>query len=292
MSRRRRKTNFEESIEWNMRSYQHYLTRLTELAISMFDWENLPLTMNSRYLEISLFNSGNAIAFRDEDLGGDMLNLDCTVYGGFNVYGDPVKRRAYSKYNNYQKILDETDSVIIWNNYMRTNSVYDIELYARRLAKLDRVVDVNSNAQKTPILIKANEKQRLSMLQVYKQYEGNEPVIFGDDSLTLDGVTVLQTNAPYVSDKIYELKVKYWNEALTYLGISNLSVNKKERLITDEVQRNQGGTIASRNSRLKMRQKACEDINTMFGTNISVTYHEFDNNELTLDGETGGEFDE
>ena len=75
-------------------------------------------------------------------------------------------------------------------------------------------------------------------------------------------------------DKLYTLKTQIWNEALTYLGISNISIQKKERLITDEVTRNQGGTIASRYSRLESRRQAVEKINEMFGTNVEVNYRE------------------
>lgn len=61
---------------------------------------------------------------------------------------------------------------------------------------------------------------------------------------------------------------------MTYLGISNINIQKKERLITDEVTRNQGGTIASRYSRLQARREAVDKINAMFGTNIRVDYRE------------------
>ena len=106
------------------------------------------------------------------------------------------------------------------------------------------------------------------------QYDGNEPFIFGDKSLNTNGLKVLKTDAPYVADKLYELKVQYWNEALTYLGISNVNVMKKERMIQDEVQRNQGGTIASRYSRLEARREACKAINNMFDLDIWCDYRE------------------
>ena len=112
------------------------------------------------------------------------------------------------------------------------------------------------------------------MLNLYKEYDGNSPVIFGDKNLDIKGMQVLKTDAPYVADKIYELKNNIWNEALTFLGISNLNVQKKERLITDETIRSQGGTIASRYSRLNARRQACEEINRMFGLDIWVDYRE------------------
>ena len=102
---------------------------------------------------------------------------------------------------------------------------------------------------------------------------------------------MLKTDAPYVSDKIYQLKIQYWNEALTYLGISNLNVQKKERLVADEVVRSQGGTIASRYSRLEARREACRKINVMFGLNIDVDYREDfreADDEIMFTGATGG----
>ena len=110
------------------------------------------------------------------------------------------------------------------------------------------------------------------MLNLYKEFDGNSPVIYGDKALKTSELKVLKTDAPFIADKLYTLKTEIWNEALTYLGINNVNVTKKERLITDEVQRNQGGTLASRNSRLGMRQKACEEINKMFGLNMWVEF--------------------
>ena len=129
---------------------------------------------------------------------------------------------------------------------------------------MDRAIDININAQKTPVLIQCTEQQRLTMVNLYQKYDGNEPFIFGDSNLDLNGFKVLRTDAPFVADKIRQEKTQTWNEALTYLGISNTNVTKKERLISDEVIRSQGGTIASRYSRLEMRRQACREINNMF----------------------------
>ena len=269
----RKKTNFGESLLMNNATYEQYFNRLMELSISMFEWKNLPSTCDVRYLELALFMNGSAVFFQDDVLE-DYVALDVICSGRLDVYGNPVLRRAYSRYNNYQKLLKGSNSVIIWNNYTRTNSVLDVEMFAKRLYNLDRIIDINANAQKTPILIKCDETQRLTMLNVYKEYDGNSPVIFGDKALNSNGLDVLSTGAPYVADKLYTLKTQIWNEALTYLGISNINVQKKERLITDEVTRNQGGTIASRYSRLESRREAARKINDMFGLNIEVNYRE------------------
>ena len=190
-----------------------------------------------------------------------------------NVYRIPINRRAFAD-NGYQKNLTDKDSVIIYNNMIRTNCKMEVQMFSRRLWDLDRSIEVNARAQKTPVLVTAPEQQRLSILNAYKEMDGNSPVIFGDSGLNKDGITVLQTGAPFVADKLYTLKTQIWNEALTYLGISNMNVQKKERLVTDEVVRNMGGTIASRYSRLEARLQACEMINSLFGLDIDVQYRE------------------
>lgn len=268
---RKRDLQFCESAYMNNRTYLQYYNRLTELAISMFEWQNLPETVDQRFLEMCLFSDGMCVFFQDEVLG--YLSLQCMIGGKLNVYRIPTDRRAYAT-NGYQKELNGTNSVIIFNNYLHTNSMLDIEMFSKRLYNLDRAIDVNANAQKTPVLIQCDESQRLTMKNLYKQYEGNEPFIFGSKGLDANGLKVLQTGAPYVADKLYELKIQIWNEALTYLGISNINVVKKERMITDEVTRNQGGTVASRYSRLESRRQACKQINEMFGLDIWVNYRE------------------
>lgn len=269
---RRRKSNFEESLAMNNYTYMQYAYRLMELSISMFEWKNLPESIDERFLEMVLFTDGHAVFFKDDELG-DYLALQCLINGKLNVYRIPINRRAFAV-NGYQKQLTDKDSVIIFNNMLHTNSWLDVKMFAKRLYNLDRIIDVNTNAQKTPILIKGNEQQRLTLTNLYKEYDGNAPVIFADKSLDMNALQVLLTQAPYVADKIYQLKTQIWNEALTYLGISNVSFQKRERMVSDEVTRSQGGTVASRYSRLNARRQACEQINKMFGLNIDCDFRE------------------
>lgn len=271
-NRKREKTLFGESATVNNLTYMQYLNRLTELSVSMFEWKNLPPTVDARYLELHLFETGSMVYFDDDVIGN--LCLDCLPSGRLDVYGNPVLRRAYSGYNNYQKLLKESNSVIIWNNYLHTNSILEMKMFARRLYNLDRIIDVNANAQKTPVLIQGTEQQRLTLKNLYKEFDGNSPFIFGDKNLDLNSLKCLQTGAPYVCDKLYNLKQMYWNEALTYLGINNTGAQKRERMLSIESSQAQGGTISSRYSRLQSRREAVEKINAMFGTNIEVNYRE------------------
>lgn len=286
---RKKDREFWETAGTNNATWRQYYNRLVELSISMFEWKNLPDTVDPRFLELTLFSEGQAVFFLDEDIG--FLALQNAAYGNLDVYRIPTIRRAYAA-NGYQRDLSDKDSVIIFNNYLHTNSMLDVQMFSKRLYNLDRIIDVNANAQKTPVIIICDETQRLTMENVYKQFDGNAPVIFGNRNININDLKTLNTGAPYVCDKLYELKTQIWNEALTYLGISNINITKKERLVTDEVTRNQGGTIASRYSRLQARREACEKINAMFGLNIWCDYREdyqqIDNaNDTTEGGESG-----
>jgi hypothetical protein len=281
----RKRNLWGESAVLNTQTYRYYLERLMELSISMFDWKNVPDSIDTRFLETVLFNNGSAVFFYDEDLnirtglsnqlqdGGTYLVLPVAMSGNFDVYNIPTDRRAYAS-NGYNKKLNQNNSVIIYNNMVRTNSRLMCKLYANRLWDIDRTIDINAKAQKTPVLIQCDETQRLTLQNLYEQYSGNIPFIMGDKNLDISSVKVLKTDAPYMGDKLYDLKSQIWNEALTYLGISNVNFMKKERMVSDEVIRNQGGTIASRYSRLQSRRNAADMINKMFGLNIEVDYRE------------------
>ena len=280
---------FWESAVRNNMSWRQYFNRLIELSVSMFSWKNVPDTIDVRFMELALFSQGHVVFFYDDVMG--YLCLRCALGGRRTVYEIPIDRRVITS-TGYTANLDNSNSVLIFNNYLHGPSSLDVEIFSRRLFDIDRTIDVNVRAQKTPILITCDEKERLSMLNMYKQYDGNAPVITATDNLNPDKFSVLSTAAPYVADKLMTLKNQIWNEALTYLGISNMNINKKERLLNEEITKTQGGVVANRYSRLKMRQKACEEINKMFGLNISVEYDSDTIAQLLEDSNKGGELDE
>lgn len=258
-----------QSAELNNKTYIDYYNRLMELALNVFEWENLPPSVDERFLELTLYEMGYCLYFNDEIIGN--LALTCTIGGQLDVYRIPVLRRAYAV-NGYNKMCSTKDSVLIFNNYLHTPTQLTIELFARRLYEIERAIDVNVKAQKTPTLILSSEQQRLTMQNLYMQYDGNEPFIFGDKNMDIEGIKSLKTDAPFVADKLEILKHQIWNEALTFCGIENSNQDKKERLVSDEVGSNYGNIEAQRNVMLNVRKQACKKINAMFGTNIDVHF--------------------
>lgn len=279
MGRKRNKQSeaFFRSLLMNTWDYTQYEDMLTEIALSRFKWDGLPDTCDERYMERALLFQGKAIYFRDDVMGVD-LTLKVALGGKFDVYGIPVRRRAYGS-NEYNYMCSNKDSVIIWNNLGHRPTFPIISNFAMRMYDLDRTIDVNARAQKTPVLITCEESERLSMENIYTQYDGNRPVIYGSKALNPQSLQVLRTDAPYVSDKIYQLKVNLWNEAMCALGVANIAMQKKERMVSSEVTQTMGGTLAQRYSYIEARQRAADEINKMFGTDITVVYRDADMDE-------------
>lgn len=255
----------------NQRTYDYYFQRLTNIALSVFEWKNLPITVDPRWLELSIFRNGMCLFFKDDVLG--YVALPCAIGGTLDVYNIPTIRRAYAA-NGYQAMRTNQDSVIIYHNYLHDVPVWDLEMFATRLADYQRTIDVNVNAQKTPVALLVDDNEVATWKNTYIQWAGNVPLIFGNKAMNPNNMSVLKTDAPFVGDKIQEMLVQVWNDAMSYLGVSNVNVTKKERLITDEVQRNMGGVLASRYSPLEMRRDAAKHINDMFGLDIDVDYRE------------------
>jgi hypothetical protein len=152
------------------------------------------------------------------------------------------------------------------NNWQRIPTSSTIELFCQRLAEAEMTAAVNIKAQKTPVLIVVDENQRLMMENLYAQYDGNRPFIFGDkNQLSENAIKCISTGADFIADKVMDYKKSIWNEALTFLGVNNLSNEKKERLITDEASSNNELINLNLQSMLIPRQEAAKQFNKLFG---------------------------
>ena len=246
-----------------------YLNRLKEYALNMFEWINLPKTVDARFIELVLFEEGKINFFEDKLIG--FLALRVNESGKQNVYNEFNKKYIYAN-NGFSRVRNLRNSVTIYNNYLRTPTYTTVNLYAIRLARVTRAIDLNIEAQKTPILITCPENQKLSLKNVYEQYKGNAPVIYTDSEFNLDSVKVLKTDAPFVVDKLTLYKHDLWNEVMTFLGVNNSNQDKKERLVANEVDANDEQIEQARFNMLDARKDACKKINDMFGLNIDVKF--------------------
>jgi hypothetical protein len=264
--------NYEKQL--NNITFTDYYYKLKLLATSVFEWEGLPSWMDEKWIESFLFEEGECMIFEDEERG--LMISKCVQNGNVNTYGEPtVLSPAGIDVPSEKSFIVDVDCVHIRNNDFVIPTAFFIKQFAYRLAEISRTIDVNVNAQKTPVLVLGSEKQKLTLKQVYSKWEGNEPVIFGDKSLEgLELIRVLKTDAPVVFPQLQTQKQNVWNECLTFLGINNANTDKKERLITGEVEANDVHIDLSADCFLKARERACEKLNELFGTNISVKIRE------------------
>lgn len=251
-------------------TFNDYYFRLALLAQSVFEWKGLPEGIDEKHIERYLFQEGSCMFFRDPELG--WMVTKCLQAGDLNYYDEPTT--LYPEATNYMKVQsyeNGEDCVLICNNDFKIPTRRTIRLYAARIAELQRTADINIIAQKTPVIVKGSEKQRLSLKQVIRQWFGNEPLIFGDKTLDTTEMKVLNTAAPFVADKLTIEKNKLWNECMTFLGVDNANTDKKERAVDDEIQANNQQIELSAHVMLKAREQAAEAMSVMCGKKITVS---------------------
>ena len=264
-------SDFEDAMLLNSQTYTDYLERMKKICLSMFEWVNLPETMNSRYLEMCLYYKGQAALLYDEDYG--FINTQAADSGYINIYGLPTKINCYSySYNKMRELYvpntnlpAEEECILVMNNYQRVPTAATICLFAERLTEAQRAADVNIKAQKTPLLLLTDKNQELTLRNMYAQYDGNSPVIFGDRNVLADKpIDSINTNAELVANDIRTYMEGIWNDFLCFVGINNLS-EKKERLITTEANTNNELVNLNMQSYLIPRKQACKEFNDKFG---------------------------
>lgn len=255
----------------NFATYNMYLRQLLTLAENVFEFKNLPSFIDVSYINKQLLRKGSIAFFQDEVLG--LLALPYIVVNGLDVYGRP-KRIEVLGQNGYRRILNSDEFVIMYDNNGRYPLYLDICQYAERIALDTRTADINIAQQKTPRVFKTSTEKERSVRDIVNNVDGYENTIITYENMDLDETSMVLAPAPYVTDKIDLHKQNDYNEFLRLIGVSNLSYQKKERNISDEIQAMQGGTIASRYSRFEPRKRAVEEINKKFDLNIEVQYYD------------------
>ena len=263
-------TETELTMFLNNATAVDYYDRLMMLATSIFTWKGLDEIAGfgaSRFLEQSLFRFGKASFIKDDELGYLVTNVNPA--GKLNNYYLPVRVECYAP--GYNKQFDFDDVVYIMNNELQKPTSSTIALFSNRLYNVERTMDVNLNSQKTPILIEGETTALLTLKNLYMQYDGNVPVIYGKKNYDLNNsLNVLKTDAPYVVDKLEIHKHELWNDCLTFLGINNMNTDKKERLIVSEAESNDDLINYYLNCFYKTRKQACDLINKKYNLDIKI----------------------
>lgn len=251
--------------------FMYYFTKIKNLFINRFRWIGLPDYIPPWFLEQTLFYRANAIFAHDKSV--DMYGIfRGNLTGMPDIYNVPDIREVYAT-PGYLEEYDKEHSVIIWDNPSKLPFYYEAYMYARALANAWETREMNMFVQRTPFVIKSPEQMKLTYDIIGQQYQLKVPVIKINDSVDIKNLDVLNLDAPYLVTNITEYMNMVWSQLLTDLGYESNPINKKERLISQEVMGNNGETEAQRNVGLDLRIRACDAINKIFGLNVSVEFN-------------------
>lgn len=258
-------------------------------ACDVFEWEGLPESINTRFLEACALMNGKALVTVEN---GVPLALICSPAGGVNVNGEWVK--AYGTgLNGFNKefslYLGETDNsvityspatiekvtpnaVMLKDNALMFPYVRFIYDYAAKIADVSRSLDVIAKVLKSPVLITAPEQLRAGIINAVKAVDENNVAVVSASGLPIDAVKVLDLGAdPQRVLQLWEYRENLKAEIREKLGIQNNPDNKKrERMITAEAEANTQQTRTNLEKRLKYRKEFAENLNAFYGWNVSV----------------------
>lgn len=255
----------------NTIAYRHHLNNLLMIATTRFKWDGLPEEVDERFLETTICERGSILFFTDEVMG--FLTLPFTYGGPLDVYRNPILRNAYAV-NGYRRMCDKTNSVIIYNNYLRISIYPELCYYAEKLAVVDRMIEINLNLHKHPKLLICDESELSTMKAAMRSYDDFEDAIYGKKGLNLQNIQALDFGAPYICDKLWELKLNIYNEVLSYLGVQSVPRQKNAHVIESEINAENGATYASSDGFLMARLNACAEINVKWGLDVWVHYND------------------
>lgn len=251
-----------------------YREKIMEMVLSLFEWKNIPDSMNSRYLEETLHRQGDAVIARHKKTG-DVCNFRlANRKGELDIYGEPIIF-GVTAHDYHDETLDKSEAVIMYNNRIRRSTFRVINHIAFKLAEADLIISQNMSAQSSPVLITGPEHMKKDLLALYRAKSNFVPIITGDKKLSDEvEIKVLNTDVPYIIDKIDTHKHVIWNEGMTFLGVDNANQEKKQRMITGEIDANDTQINMFRQSMMMERVKGAEAANLLFGTNIEVEFND------------------
>lgn len=256
--------------------YSIYGRILMELTMSRYRWNNLPDTVEERYIERVLIESGLGAFVQPPNIGVTMF-LRASNVNITNSYGNPTELHLMGDNAIIQFKAKASECAPCWSNWTRTPDVDIIAYYASRLQEFDRTIDINHKALRMPFIVSVDQDTRNAAIEAFKAVLNGSPALINYDSGMGDTIaqkiSVFNTGAKGEDVlQVQEARTRIWNECMTMLGVKSANTQKKERLITDEVNSVEEQLEVIRSSGLKSRQQAAERCNELFGTNISVQF--------------------
>lgn len=249
----------------NLLTYNTILAENTSLAKNVFKIDNIPDSIDLGYINGKLIRDG-AVAFYiddNEDVKPTLYALPFTTFEYKKPYNKPSKIEVIGE-GGYKKVLKEDEFVIMYDNTEKRPIWTDIMQYSERLSECIRTCDINIKQQKTPRIWKVPTDKEKTFKDMINSIDSYADSVIAYDSLEIEGIECILEPSPYIADKVDLHYKEIYNQYLSFIGISTIQFNKKERMITDEIKSQTGGSIAQRFSRFEPRRKAIEEINKKF----------------------------
>lgn len=260
------------SADLNNQQYMEIFNRIANIALSRFKWSGLPVTCRPDVLERTLFFYGSALFFNDPNLG--FAHTPVRLPGPYNIYYESIIRYAYSF--NYDEKYDIDNSVLIKANHSMFPDYLTVWTYTPKIVNCLRAIDVHTETLKRPFLITCLEKEKQSVKATIDKISDNEIAIVGQKMGDNGEIKVLSLGTTSNLQDMWANVKNYLNQVYSSLGVKNSYTEKRERMITSEVEGEGNAIRHTLESELEERQLAAERINRMFNLKISVEANEID----------------
>ena len=269
----------------NNTSYFYYYDKLMKMIYTIFKFDNVPSYWNMPYFKEKLFNRG-VLAVVDTSAG--VLPLECS-YDGINIWGMPV----YFNINNVVlgnlrgKIGEDGELIyfsVVENTYK--SMVQLVDRYSSLLANIDGSLNTTLINSRMAQVFEASSNSQLKVMEkVYDQISNGKPAVFvrknGEEPF--EHAIFNNVKNTYIGNDLIITKQSIFNEFKSEIGINNSNTQKKERLITSEVENNKEELNSNIYEWYYNLRDCISKVNAMFNLNISVSFNE---NVVNVKGDT------
>ena len=244
-----------------------YRTRLINIALTQFTYENTPPKFDRLFFEKKMLFDGKA-AMLHEPITDEWYSLGYASQGKLDLYGYPTEIRGIG-YNTANVIPDEF--VVFYDNPLRQSIMPYIDMYARQLAECHMTFRVNLDKQNIPFIVTCGRNQQLTYKNLFARMAGFQRLFFMKRKDDKENIEALKTDVPYIGIELLTSLRALWTQAIMFLGVApSDNVEKKERLNTEEVEFNREESDVAKTARGLGRLEGFKKWNELTGGNVIV----------------------
>lgn len=245
-------------------SFKYWRNQLFDKVNKLFTWDSLPFPQKEIETRLALYGFCGVLSGKN-----GLVACEVNMYGITDYYDEFTDINFVTPLQNGKRKI-HIDSVVIDNNTLRNPTINIIDRYAMLLAHTEITFInalVNGRASKTSIATSNKMAESIRQYQ-NKLYNGSSDVIVDSSFI---GVEMKDNDNSYLKDikSIYDVRQNILYSFYEDMGIKK-NQQKRERLVSDEVEADTCLLKLNIKDMYEARKKACDEINKLFNTNISV----------------------